>query len=117
MFQEKFSAEDWIKVREEVHRNTFNYDLLLTMVAYFELDRNLDNPSYLLESESWKEFFDQAYEIYCNQFDVDTTIREACEFALSQLTQEEWCVISCPNCGEPILLNLRKKVIVKHADE
>ena len=109
MFKEKLSAEDWIKIREEVQRETFNYDLLLTMVSYFELDHNLDNPSYFLENESWKEFFDQAYEIYENHFDVDTTIRDACEFALSRLTQEEWCVIPCPNCGEPILLNLRKK--------
>lgn len=56
MFKEKFSAEDWTKIREEVQRDTFNYDFLLTMVDYFELDRNLDNPSYFLKDESWREF-------------------------------------------------------------
>ena len=113
MFKGKFSAEDWTKIREEVQRDTFNYDLLLTMVSYFELDRNLDNPSYFLQNESWKEFFDQAYEIYENHFDIDTTIRDACEFALSQLTQKEWCVVPCPNCGEPILINLRQKRLLQ----
>ena len=117
MFQEKFSAEDWTKIREEIQRETFNYDLLLTMVDWYELDRNLDNPNHFLENESWRTFFDQAYEIYGNYFNIDETIRDACEFALSQLTKEEWCVVSCPNCGEPILINLREKVIAKHADE
>ena len=109
MFKEKFSAEDWTKIREEVQRDTFNYDFLLTMVDYFELDRNLDTPSYFLKDESWREFFNQAYEIYSKGFHVDITIRSACETTLSLLTQKDWRVVPCPHCGESFLFDLRKK--------